>query len=107
MATDESPALNDETNPKARSEAEASTAGSIAYDEVNLSLTTGYKPTIVVSLVVALSFVLLGGIIPGLAGSGGGMTTMTYTIVGWGIVVGSLGFIYEYWIERNQTLADE
>ncbi|PSQ02799.1 hypothetical protein BRC94_00680 [Halobacteriales archaeon QS_5_70_17] len=75
---------------------------SLAYEDVNLSLTAGYKPTIAVSLVVAVSFVLFGGVIPGMDGGGGGMTTMTYTIVLWGIVVGSLGFVYEYWIERNE-----
>lgn len=78
------------------------TTPSLAYEDVNLSLTAGYRPTIAVSLAVAVSFVLFGGVIPGMAGGGGGMTTMTYTIVLWGIVVGSLGFVYEYWIERNE-----
>lgn len=80
----------------------AETGPSLAYEDVNLTLTAGYWPTIAVSLTVAVSFVLFGGVIPGMDGDGGGMTTMTYTIVLWGIVVGSLGFVYEYWIGRNQ-----
>lgn len=75
---------------------------SLSYDDVDINLTAGYKPTIVVSLIVAVSFVLFGGVIPGFAGGGGGITTMTYTVVVWGAIVGSLGFLYEYWIRRNQ-----
>lgn len=81
------------------------TARSISYEDVNIDLTAGYKPTIVVSLVVAASFVLLGGVVPGLDGGGGGMTAMTYTVVVWGFIVGVLGFVYEYWIGRNQATA--
>lgn len=88
---------------EAESESGSKTPRSLAYEDVNLTLTAGYRPTIVVSLVVAASFVLFGGVIPGMDGGGGGMTTMTYTIVLWGIVVGSLGFVYEYWIGRNQS----
>lgn len=78
---------------------------SLSYDDVDINLTAGYKPTIVVSLVVAVSFVLFGGVIPGFAGDGGGITVMTYTILVWGAIVGSLGFVYEYWIGRNQETA--
>ena len=83
-------------------------ARSISYDDVNINLTAGFKPTIVVSLVVAVSFVLFGGIIPGFTGDGGGITVMTYTVVIWGAIVGVLGFVYEYWIRRNQraTVSD-
>lgn len=85
-----------------RDDESGTSARSLSYDDVNINLTAGYKPTIVVSLVVAVSFVLFGGVIPGFAGGGGGITTMTYTTIVWGAIVGSLGFVYEYWIGRNQ-----
>lgn len=83
----------------------AASTRSLSYDDVDINLTAGYRPTIVVSLVVAVSFVLFGGVIPGFAGDGGGMTLMTYTVVIWGAIVGVLGFVYEYWIGRNQKAA--
>lgn len=81
------------------------TARSMSYEDVDINLTAGFRPTIVVSLVVAVSFVAFGGIIPGFAGDGGGITVMTYTVVLWGAIVGVLGFVYEYWIRRNQEAA--
>lgn len=80
---------------------------SISYEDVNINLTAGYKPTIVISLLVTVSFVLFGGIVPGLDGGGGGVTLMTYTVAAWGLVVGVLGFVYEYWIGRNQAITGE
>jgi hypothetical protein len=75
---------------------------SLSYDDVDINLTAGYKPTIIVSLVVVVSFVLFGGVIPGFTGDGGGITVMTYTVIVWGAIVGSFGFVYEYWVGRNQ-----
>lgn len=81
---------------------EAPAAESLAYEDVDINLTAGYRPTIVVSLVVAATLVVLGVVVPALQGDAEGVTAMTYAVVLWGAIVGSLGFVYEYWIRRNQ-----
>lgn len=76
----------------------------LEYDDVNMTLTAGYKPTIVVSLATIVSFLLLGGVLPPLWGTGdGGYTLFTYTSILWGVVIAALGFVYEYWIRANQN----
>ncbi|WP_336346066.1 hypothetical protein [Halalkalicoccus ordinarius] len=79
---------------------------SLSYDDVDINLTAGYKPTIVVSLIVVGTLVVFGGVIPGFEGDAAGITTMTYTVVVWGIIVGSLGFVYEYWLRLNQRASE-
>ncbi|MFC7009486.1 hypothetical protein [Halalkalicoccus salilacus] len=42
---------------------------SLSYNDVDINLTAGYKPTIVVSLIVVGTLVVFGGVIPGFEGT--------------------------------------
>ena len=78
-------------------------SGSVSYDEVDVSTSAGYKPMITIAFLTIASFFLFGGGLPIYWGEGEGYTLLTYGSVLWGITVIALAFIYEFWVERNES----
>lgn len=95
-------ASTDETSHNGRDEQPAQRRN-LSYDDVDISVTSGYKPMIVIAVLTIISFFLFGGGLPIYWGDSRGYTLFTYGSVLWGLTIISLGFIYEFWVERNET----
>ena len=92
----------DETSHTDRNEQPAQRSN-LSYDDVDISVTSGYKPMIVIAALTIITFFLFGGGLPIYWGDSQGYTLFTYGSVLWGLTIISLGFIYEFWVERNET----
>ncbi|WP_129113481.1 hypothetical protein [Halegenticoccus tardaugens] len=74
-----------------------------SYEDVDVTVTSGYRPMIVTASLTICTFFLFGGGLPIYWEQSEGYTLFTYGAVLWGVSVIVLGFAYEYWVEKNET----
>lgn len=102
MAKDTTATDSDEPVTPAGAEGE----GTLTYDDVDPTATAGFKPMVVIAAVTLVTFFLFGGGLPIYWVQGEeGYTLFTYGSVLWGLIVIASGFVFEYWVERNEKQA--
>jgi fatty acid desaturase len=75
----------------------------LTYEEVDITTTAGFRPMIGAAATILVSFFVLGGLPFYWTGGTGQVTLMAYTMVLWGIVCITTGFVFEYYVERNES----
>ena len=75
----------------------------LTYEEVDVTTAAGFKPMIGAAVAIVGSFFVLGGLPFYWTGGNGEVTLMAYTMALWGIIVIATGFVYEYYVERNES----
>lgn len=85
----------------------SSSKTTVTYEEVDVTTAAGFKPMIGAAITIVGSFFLLGGLPFYWTGGEGEVTLMAYTMALWGIIVIATGFVYEYYVERNDGAEGE
>lgn len=85
----------------------SSSETTLTYDEVDITTAAGFKPMIGAAATILISFFVLGGLPFYWTGGSGQITLMAYTMALWGIIVVGTGFVYEYYVERNESATAE
>lgn len=75
----------------------------LTYDEVDITTAAGFKPMIGAAVTIVGSFFVLGGLPFYWTGGNGQITLMAYTMALWGITTIATGFVYEYYVEHNES----
>lgn len=85
----------------------SSSETTLTYEEVDITTTGGFKPMIGAAATILISFFILGGLPFYWTGGTGQVALMAYTMVLWGIICIVTGFVYEYYVERNESAEAE
>jgi hypothetical protein len=78
------------------------TDGDLAYNEVSITTTAGYRPMIGVTAAVIISGIILIGYPIYFHESGEGVTLLTYTGLLWGAVITASAIVHEYYVTKNE-----